>query len=66
MREHYWIASPERAYLDMLYLHKDYYFDNLRPLDWNKVAEILPIYQNKRMERVVAEQYKSYQECMLE
>jgi hypothetical protein len=48
------IATPERAFLDILYLHKDYYFDNLRDIDWEKVATILPIYGgNKRIEKRV-------------
>lgn len=55
-RENYSIASPERAFLDVAYLYKDYYFDNLSPLDWDKVLEILPIYGgNKRMEKRVKE-----------
>ncbi len=29
IQDTYSIASKERAYLDMLYIHKDYYFDNL-------------------------------------
>src|SRR3989344_5777876 len=53
-RENYNIASPERAFLDVVYLHKDYHFDNLSPLNWGKVNEILPIYGgNKRMARMV-------------
>jgi len=44
------IASPERAFLDVMYLNADYYFDNLRVLDYKKVAELLPIYNNRRME----------------
>jgi len=51
------IAIPERAFLDVIYLNKDYYFDNLSVLDWDKVFEILPIYHNKRMEKEV----KAYQ-----
>lgn len=48
------IATPERAFLDTLYLNKDYHFDNLSPLDWNKVHEILPIYNgNQRMKKMV-------------
>lgn len=50
IEETYSIASPERAFLDIVYRHKNYYFDNLEPLDWNKVYEILPIYgKNKSM-----------------
>ena len=53
-KENYSIASLERAFLDVIYLHKDYHFDNLRPLDWNKIYDILPIYGgNKRMEKSV-------------
>lgn len=49
------MATPERAFLDTLYIHTDYHFDHLDSLDWNRVFEILPIYQNKRMEKKVKE-----------
>jgi len=53
-RENYSIASPERAFLDVIYIYKDYHFDNLSLLNWNKVYEILPIYGgNKRMAKMV-------------
>lgn len=52
-------ASRERAFLDRIYVSKDYHFDNLRSLDWNKVMEILPIYHNKRLEKKVKEYFKS-------
>lgn len=45
----YLIASPERAFLDTMYINKNYYFDNLSPLDWDKTFEILPAYDNKSM-----------------
>jgi hypothetical protein len=45
----YSIASKERAFLDTLYLNHDYYFDNLDPLNWEKVFALLPLYQNERM-----------------
>ena len=47
------IASKERAFLDALYVNTDYYFDNLRSLDWDKVFIILPIYNNKRVVKKV-------------
>lgn len=47
------LATQERAFLDTLYIHGDYYFDNLSRLNWNKVLEILPIYQNQRMEKQI-------------
>jgi hypothetical protein len=38
----------------VLYLNKDYHFDNLDNIDWQKVNAILPIYGgNKRIERLV-------------
>lgn len=54
------IASPERAFLDTIYIHKDYHFDNLGSLNWDKVFEILPIYKNKRMTRKVNEFFEHY------
>ncbi len=46
----YAIASPERAFLDVLYINKEYHFDNLVGIDWAKVDSILPIYgDNQRM-----------------
>jgi predicted transcriptional regulator of viral defense system len=47
------LATKERAFLDRIYVSKDYHFDNLNALDWDKVFEILPIYNNKRMEEKV-------------
>jgi len=50
----YTIASPERAFLDIIYLNNDYHFDNLEPLNWNKVYEILTAYgDNKSMYKQV-------------
>src|ERR1035437_9691121 len=49
------IATKERAFLDTLYINTDYYFDNLGGLDWDKIFEIVPIYQNKRMTKKVKE-----------
>ncbi|MBU2564440.1 hypothetical protein KKA23_02570 [Patescibacteria group bacterium] len=54
-RGEYLIASKERAFLDIMYINKDYYFDNLIGIDWDKVFEILPIYNNKRMMKKVKE-----------
>jgi len=58
-KEGYAIATRERAFLDRVYVSKDYHFDNLRSLDWNKVMEILPIYNNKRLEKKVKEYQKT-------
>ena len=56
------VATKERAFLDRIYISKEYHFDNLSILDWNKVFEVLPIYHNKRMERKVKEYFKHYKE----
>jgi predicted transcriptional regulator of viral defense system len=53
-------ATKERAFLDRIYISKDYHFDNLDNLDWDKVFEILPIYRNKRMIKKVDRYYKHY------
>jgi predicted transcriptional regulator of viral defense system len=52
------LAIKERAFLDTLYLHTDYQFDNLDGLDWEKVFETLSIYGNKRMDKKVKELYQ--------
>ncbi len=46
-------ATKERAFLDTLYIHGDYYFDSLNGLNWDRVSEILPAYQNRRMAKQV-------------
>jgi hypothetical protein len=43
------IASNERAFLDLLYLNKTYYFDNLNPLNKTKIYDLLPIYMSKAL-----------------
>ncbi|MEK7113338.1 MAG: type IV toxin-antitoxin system AbiEi family antitoxin domain-containing protein [Patescibacteria group bacterium] len=53
-------ATKERAALDRLYVNKNYHFDNLRGLDWDKIFKILPIYHNKRMEKTVKEYFDNY------
>jgi hypothetical protein len=56
----YAIASKERAFLDTIYRSKKYYIDNLSPLDWDKVFDMLPIYNNKKMEKTVQKYYENY------
>jgi len=56
----YAIATKERAFLDRIYVSKDYHFDRLDPLDWDKVFEILAIYNNKRMVKKANEYFKDY------
>ena len=60
------IATKERAFLDRIYISKEYHFDHMDVLDWDKVFEILPIYRNKRMDKKVRMYYKHYQDNKLE
>jgi len=61
-RGFYSVASKERAFLDTLYLNKDYHFDNLSPLDFNKILALLPIYNNKRMIKKVHAYFKDFRQ----
>lgn len=45
------IAGPERAFLDMLYLFPDYYFDNPGKLNWDACKKIVQIYDNRALEK---------------
>jgi hypothetical protein len=47
------IASPERAFLDMLYLNKNFYFDNLHILNKKTIAKLLPIYNSQILIKTV-------------
>lgn len=48
-KDNYSIASPERAFLDMIYLFPNYYFDNLKFINWEKCEELVKIYNNKSL-----------------
>ncbi len=56
-KTNYSTAIRERAFLDMIYLFPQYYFDNLHSIDWQKCFEIAEIYQNKKL----IERLKKYQ-----
>jgi hypothetical protein len=58
----YFIANLERAFLDAVYVYRDYHFDNLEALNWDKVHLLKGIYQSRAFEKRVGEYYKSYQE----
>ncbi len=47
------MATPERAFMDTLYLNKDYYFDNLNPLNKELILKLLPIYHSESVSRKV-------------
>lgn len=50
-RNHVNIATPERAFLDLLYLEREYHFDNLAPLDSKVVYSLLSLYQSKELSK---------------
>jgi len=56
---HYFIAEKERAFLDALFLFKDFHFDNLN-LNWEKVFELAKIYQSKSLEKRVFDYYQIF------
>lgn len=58
-RGNYFAACKERAFLDVVYLNKEYHFDNLSPLDVNKIQSLLPLYNNKQMIRRVHRFFKN-------
>lgn len=53
------IASPERAFLDLLYLESQFYFDKINMLDSGLVFKILPIYESKALSRRVEKLMKN-------
>jgi len=55
----YLIASKERAICDRIYLSKNYYFDDLSNIDFEKLIEIWQIY-NKRVILEVNKLVKQY------
>jgi hypothetical protein len=56
------VASPERAFLDAVFVYKDYHFDNLNPLNWEKIEELKDIYQSRALTKRVKEYYQIYKE----
>lgn len=61
-RESYFIATLERAFLDAVYLYKNYHFDNLGTIDWGKVDKLKKIYNSKAFEGRIEEYYMIYKE----
>jgi len=53
------IATPERAFLDMLYLNKNYYFDNINPLNKELVYKFLYCYQSDALVKKVKNIFKN-------
>lgn len=58
--DNYYQAEKERAFLDTIYLNKNYYFDNLSSLDWQKCFSLADIYKNKALKKRVKNYYNTY------
>ena len=56
----YTIASVERAICDRIYLSKNYYFDDLSGIDFEKLENISKIYDNKRVILEINKLIKKY------
>ncbi len=57
----YSIATPERAFLDTIYLSPKFYFDNLRSINWQTVFELAKIYDNKQLIKRLKKYQTQYQ-----
>jgi len=60
VEENYSIASRERAFLDTIYLFKEYYFDNLRKINWEKCFDLVKIYNNRSLEGRLEKYYNNF------
>ena len=58
--KNYSIATPERAFLDTIYLSPKFYFDNLRSINWSTCFEFAKIYDNKQLIKRVIQYQKKY------
>ena len=55
----YSVATPERAFLDTIYLSPKFYFDNLSPINWETCFELVKIYENQQLIKRLKE-YQKY------
>lgn len=56
------IATPERAFLDTIYLFPKFFFDNLRSVNWEQCLELVKIYDNKQLIKRLKKYQKQYAE----
>ncbi|EKD44037.1 MAG: hypothetical protein ACD_72C00019G0002 [uncultured bacterium] len=54
------IATPERAFLDMIYLFPKYYFDKLDSINWHSCFALVKIYGNQQLSKRLKEYQKKY------
>jgi len=56
----YMIASKYRAILDVIYLYKDFFFDNLDDIDWKLLEKLMKIYNSKILEKRIIKLKNNY------
>jgi len=56
----YSVAKPERAFLDMIYLFPNYYFDNLQPINFQECFELVKLYNNQQLVKRLNKYYKNH------
>lgn len=59
-KDNHSIATPERAFLDMIYLFPNYYFDNLKSINWEQCFELAKIYNNQQLVKRLNKYRKNY------
>src|SRR3989344_2778562 len=59
--KNYSIATPERAFLDTIYLSPKFYFDNVRSINWGTCFELAKIYDNKQLIKRLKKYQTQYQ-----
>lgn len=59
-KENYFVAEKERAFLDAVFIYKDYHFDNLGNIGWTKVKKIMKIYHSKVLRNRIKDYYQKY------
>jgi predicted transcriptional regulator of viral defense system len=59
-KDGYNIATPERAFLDMIYLFPNYYFDNLKSINWEMCDRLVKMYENKQLIKRLDKYRKNY------
>lgn len=59
--KNYSTATPERAFLDTIYLSPKFYFDNLRSINWELCFELVKIYDNKQLIKRLKTYQTNYQ-----
>lgn len=56
----YSMATPERAFLDMIYLFPHYHFDNLQSINFRQCFEWVKIYDNTQLSKRLNKYYTDY------